>query len=39
VVKIAADHALPAAKLIDIVGELRTGGAEHVVVVTERAAP
>lgn len=39
VVKIAADRALPAARLIDIVGELRSGGAEQIVVVTERAAP
>ena len=39
VVKIAADRALPAARLIDIVGELRSGGAERIVVMTERAAP
>ena len=39
VVKIAADRALPAARLIDIVGELRSGGAQQIVVVTERAAP
>lgn len=38
-VKIAADRALPAAKLIDIVGVLRSGGAERIVVMTERAAP
>lgn len=38
-IKLAADRALPADRLIDIVGELRAGGAEKIVVVTERAAP
>jgi biopolymer transport protein ExbD len=38
-VKIAADQALSAERLIDIVGELRAGGAERIVVITERASP
>ncbi len=38
-IKIAADRALLAEKLIDIVGELRAGGAEKIVVLTERATP
>jgi biopolymer transport protein ExbD len=38
-IKIAADRSLPAERLIDIVGELRAGGAKRIVVVTERAAP
>jgi biopolymer transport protein ExbD len=38
-VKIAADRNLPAARLIEIVGELRDAGATRVTVVTERADP
>ncbi len=37
-VKIAADRALLAETLIDIVGELRSAGAEKIVVVTDRAS-
>lgn len=37
VVKLAADRALPAERLIDLVGELRAAGATRVVVVTERS--
>ncbi|MEX0957042.1 MAG: biopolymer transporter ExbD [Rhizobiaceae bacterium] len=38
-IKIAADQSLPAERLIDVIGELRAGGTERIVVVTERAAP
>jgi biopolymer transport protein ExbD len=37
VVKLAADRALPAERLIDLVGELRAAGATRVLVVTERS--
>lgn len=38
-IRIAADRELLAEKLIDTVGALRAGGAERIVVITERAAP
>ncbi len=37
VVKLAADRDLPAARLIDVIGELRRAGAGRVSVITERA--
>lgn len=39
VIKIAADRALAASRLIEIVGELRDAGATRVSVVTEREMP
>lgn len=38
-VRIAADRELPAVRLIEIVGDLRSAGVETVSVVTERAQP
>ncbi|WP_157016191.1 ExbD/TolR family protein [Mesorhizobium xinjiangense] len=38
-VKLAADRDLPATRLIEIVGELKSAGANRVTVVTERGKP
>jgi biopolymer transport protein ExbD len=38
-VKVAADQALPAERLLEIVGELRDAGASRVTMVTEREMP
>ena len=38
-VKLAADRELPATRLIEIVGDLKTAGADRVTVVTKRGEP
>lgn len=37
-IEVAADRALPAAKLVDIVGALRAAGAQKISIITERAS-
>ena len=39
IARVAADQELPAEKLLDVVGRLRTAGVDTVRIVTERSAP